>query len=452
MPPVTRVLQGRHDLLALAAARPDRYPGLLESAAHGTPSARRDVLAAFPQRSICLGSDGRVRDDSGTELGTRFLDVLDQQWREECRVATRCTDAPVFQGGWFLYLGYELAAEIEPRLKLAMPGGGPPVALALRCPVSVIVDHEENRTTLIAEPGHERLLDLVEGDLRMADAWHPRALQVKGVEEDDPSHFLDSVARVHEYLRAGDVFQVNLSREWRIELAGEVSAADIHAALRRSNPAPFSGLLQWQDWAVASSSPERLVQIQGDKVQTRPIAGTRSRGQEGDDLAKIEELIGHPKERAEHVMLIDLERNDLGRVCVPGSVVVDELMGIESYTHVHHIVSNVSGRLRSGSSPADVIRAVFPGGTITGCPKVRCMEIIAELEDGPRGAYTGAIGYLDNNGDLDLNILIRTVTIAGSAITLRAGGGIVVDSEASFELEETRAKARGVLRAFGLEA
>ncbi len=451
MAPTSRLLQGRHDLLALAAIRPDRYPGLLESVAHGTPSARCDVLAAFPQFSICLGADGRVRDGAGNELGTRFLDVLDQMWREHrCETAKR-DDAPVFQGGWFLYLGYELAGEIEPRLTLEHPSEGPPVALALRCPVSLVVDHEKNQTLLIAEAGFEFLLDEVEQDLRTAGAWCPGEFQVESVEEDQPRIFLDGLAKVHEYLCAGDVFQVNLSRLWHIKLSDSYPAADIYAALRNANPAPFAGLLQWRDWSVASSSPERLVQTSADKVQTRPIAGTRPRGKGDDDLARIKELIGHPKERAEHVMLIDLERNDLGRVCVPGSVIVDELMGVESYTHVHHIVSNISGRLRADASPGDVIRAVFPGGTITGCPKVRCMEIIAELEQGPRGAYTGAIGYLDNNGDLDLNILIRTLTIAGNSVQLRAGAGIVVDSDPDFELEETRAKARGLLRAFGLD-
>ena len=451
MVPITRVLQGRHDLLALAAILPDRYPGLLESAACGTPSASCDVLAAFPQRSISLAADGCVRDDAGTVLGTRFLDVLDQLWREQRSESTRSDDSPIFQGGWFLYLGYELAGEIEPRLTLSLPTEGPPVALALRCPISVIVDHVANRTTLIAESGFEYLLDQVEDDLQTAAAWHPRALQVGGVEEDDSELFLEAVARVHDYLCAGDVFQVNLSRRWSVSLADRFRAADIYAALRKANPAPFAGLLQWGDWAIASSSPERLVKIKGDEVQTRPIAGTRPRGEGDDDLTQIEELIKHPKERAEHVMLIDLERNDLGRVCVPGSVIVDELMGVESFTHVHHIVSNVSGRLRAQVSPTDVIRAVFPGGTITGCPKVRCMQIIAELEHAPRGAYTGAFGYLDNNGDLDLNILIRTLTITGSNIEFRAGAGIVVDSQASFELDETRAKARGLLRAFGLD-
>jgi anthranilate synthase component 1 len=203
---------------------------------------------------------------------------------------------------------------------------------------------------------------------------------------------------------------------------------------------------------VASSSPERLVDVRGELVQTRPIAGTRPRFAGDDDAARRQELVGHPKERAEHVMLIDLERNDLGRVCVPGSVAVDELMVVESYAHVHHIVSNVRGRLRAGVTPGEVVRAVFPGGTITGCPKLRCMQIIAELEQTGRGAYTGAMGYLNRDGDMDLNILIRSLTQVGAQLRLRAGAGIVVDSVAERELEETRHKARGVLRALEADA
>jgi len=219
--------------------------------------------------------------------------------------------------------------------------------------------------------------------------------------------------------------------------------------LRAANPAPFAGLLQRPGWAIISSSPERLVEVRDGVAQTRPIAGTRPRVAGDDDAAGIRELAAHPKERAEHVMLIDLERNDLGRVCLPGTVVVDELMVVESYAHVHHIVSNVRGCLREGVTPGQVIAATFPGGTITGCPKVRCMEIIAAIEDAPRGAYTGALGYLDLSGELDLNILIRTLTQIGPEVTLRAGAGIVADSVAERELDETRAKARGLLRALG---
>ena len=186
-------------------------------------------------------------------------------------------------------------------------------------------------------------------------------------------------------------------------------------------------------------------------MQTRPIAGTRPRFPGDDDEHRIRELVGHPKERAEHVMLIDLERNDLGRVCEPGSVHVDELMGVESYTHVHHIVSNVRGRLRDNVTPGQVIAAVFPGGTITGCPKVRCMEIIAELEAEARGPYTGAMGYLNHNGDMDLNILIRSAWLSGTKCELRAGAGIVIDSIGEHELQESRAKAKGLLRALGAD-
>jgi anthranilate synthase component 1 len=228
-------------------------------------------------------------------------------------------------------------------------------------------------------------------------------------------------------------------------------AAALHARLRGANPAPFAGLFAGDGWAVVSSSPERLASVRGDLVETRPIAGTRPRFAGDDDAERIRELVGHPKERAEHVMLIDLERNDLGRVCTPGSIEVDELMTVESYAHVHHIVSNVRGRLRADASPGDVIRAVFPGGTITGCPKVRCMQIIAELEGEGRGAYTGAIGWLNRDGDMDLNILIRSAEVEGDLVRFRTGAGIVADSDPQRELEETRAKARGMLRALGVE-
>jgi anthranilate synthase component 1 len=187
-------------------------------------------------------------------------------------------------------------------------------------------------------------------------------------------------------------------------------------------------------------------------IQTRPIAGTRPRGRDASsdqDLAR--ELHGHPKERAEHVMLIDLERNDLGRVCEAGSVHVDEFMTIESYAHVHHIVSNIRGRLRADVTPGQALAAVFPGGTITGCPKVRCMEIIAELERAPRGAYTGSLGYLNTDGSMDFNILIRSLEIRGRQVSLRAGAGIVADSIPDRELDESRTKARGVLRALSGE-
>jgi len=260
------------------------------------------------------------------------------------------------------------------------------------------------------------------------------------------------VNKVRQYIVDGDVFQVNLSRGWQGSSGETIKAADLYQRLCQTNPAPFAGLACLENFNVISSSPERLVKVSDGVVDTRPIAGTRPRGSgESRDNANKQELIGHPKERAEHIMLIDLERNDLGRVCKPGSVEVNELMVLESYAHVHHIVSNVRGKLRDGVTPGEVIRAVFPGGTITGCPKERCMAIIAELEQVARGAYTGSMGYLNHDGSLDLNILIRTITLQDNVISLRAGAGLVFDSIAENELQETEHKARGMLLALGDE-
>jgi anthranilate synthase component 1 len=441
-----RILDGRRDLLVPAAAFPLRYPCLLESVVHGTAQSRYDILFAFPRERLALHADGCLRDDAGAVRQGRFLDALDAAWQAE-RLLPESDGLP-FHGGWVLLLAYELAGEIEPTLKLR-PTTPLPLALAVRCPAAVIVDHVRDCTTLVAEAGHEDLLDVLEADLAAVPPIPPLAAPV-GWDEDAPQQFLDGVALIHEHLYAGDIFQVNLSRAWRARYAQPPVPASLYAVLRQANPAPFAGLLQQPGWAVASSSPERLVEVRGGVAQTRPIAGTRPRLPGDDELARIRELSAHPKERAEHVMLIDLERNDLGRVCMPGTVEVDELMVVESYAHVHHIVSNVRGRLRADVTPGEVIAATFPGGTITGCPKVRCMEIIAALEDAPRGAYTGALGYLDRNGELDLNILIRTLTLAGDEVSLRAGAGIVADSVAAGELDETRAKARGLLRALGV--
>jgi len=268
------------------------------------------------------------------------------------------------------------------------------------------------------------------------------------IEEDEPGTFLAAVRRALEYVAAGDVYQANLSRGWQARPSAPLDPVMIYRRLRATNPSPFAALLRYEDFALLSSSPERLVSIRGNTVSTRPIAGTRPRGATAQaDAALIQSLLGNEKERAEHVMLIDLERNDLGRVCAAGSVRVDEYMSIETYAHVHHIVSNVSGRLRNDVTPVGVIRALFPGGTITGCPKFRCMEVIAELEGIGRGAYTGSIGYLNRDGSCDLNILIRTITAQGGLFRFRAGAGIVADSNPEQELAETRAKAEGLRRA-----
>ena len=446
MQPITRQrLAEIPDLTTLAALDPQRYPCLLQSAVHDSVRSRWDILLAFPQSVLQCFADGSVRENDEALASKGFLSELDKRW-QAVRSAAVDDELP-FHGGWALYLAYELAAEAEPGLKLPRAEQAAPVAVALRCPAAVLVDHQRGEALLVAESDHLALIDQIRADIDRARSVEIAPLSAAEVDEDPDKRFLDAVGKAHEYICAGDVFQVNLSRTWRARFASCPQAAAVYRALCRANPAPFACLWQQPGWAVISSSPERLVEIRGRQLQTRPIAGTRPRLAGDDEQSRIDELVAHPKERAEHIMLIDLERNDLGRVCEPGSVEVDELMVVESHPHVHHIVSNVRGRLRAGITPGQVIAACFPGGTITGCPKVRCMQIIAELEGTARGAYTGAIGYLDRSGDMDLNILIRTFSQRGDTLDLRAGAGIVHDSVAAAELEETRDKARGLLKA-----
>jgi anthranilate synthase component 1 len=385
----------------------------------------------------------------GNDDSIDFLEALDAWWRQE-RISNADLALP-FQGGWFLYLGYELAAQVEPTLHLK-PDMRLPTAFAVRCRSAFIHDHENGRQVAICETEAasllQAMLDDAAGTLPVPSV--DDTSRTANTQEAASAPFLSAVKRAKEYIAAGDIFQANLSRLWRADLDDGFSADEVYARLCESNPAPFAGLLRWQDVAIISSSPERLVSVRNNEVVTRPIAGTRPRAlSEIADSALSEELFGHPKERAEHVMLIDLERNDLGRVCIAGTVEVNEYMVLESYSHVHHIVSNVRGELKPELGPADAIRAVFPGGTVTGCPKVRCMEIINELEGSPRGAYTGSMGYLNRDGSLDLNILIRTMVMHDGSIELKAGAGIVADSDPEAELAETRAKAKGLLMALG---
>lgn len=446
--PLFRSLDIFPDPLALHCLNPARYPYVLESVVQGTPNARYSLVFGFPGETLTLASQSSQSKEQD------FLKELDRWWERE-HLPVEIDSAFPFRGGWFVYLGYELAGQIELSLQLPKAPGNLPVAFATRIPAALILDHQCRQAWLIAEAGCEELLEIMAADLRDLPSLPPEGNGpgCEGeIDEDDPAAFLTAVERIKTYIREGDVFQVNLSRAWGGWLTSGISTADLYRRLRRRNPAPFAGLARWDDVAIISSSPERLVRVRGRTVETRPIAGTRPRGAIPDtDLAFSRELLAHPKERAEHVMLIDLERNDLGRVCRPGTVRVDELMVLESYAHVHHIVSNVRGELRDDITPGKVIRAVFPGGTITGCPKVRCMEIIAELEGVGRGAYTGSMGYLNRDGSLDLNILIRTLVQDGPRLTLRAGGGIVADSIPERELEETRAKARGLLLALSDE-
>ncbi|HEV2111653.1 MAG TPA: aminodeoxychorismate synthase component I [Gammaproteobacteria bacterium] len=442
------------DFLAACRGEPALFPFLLESAAHGGPQGRYDILFARPAAEmLVLHADGSLTGPHASRVHGDFFAALDAWWRADHIPQVEEARGLPFRGGWFLFLGYELAGQVEASLSLPR-GGDLPVAFAARVPAALIRDHSDGSVRFVSETAADSGIARTLRDLTAArHKVHDSKVLAAPLSEEDPSRYLIQVERARRYIHDGDIFQANLSRLWSGELAPAVDALDLYGRLRRANPAPFAGFAALGDRAIISSSPERLVRVTGERVDTRPIAGTRPRNADPlRDAALVRELIEHPKERAEHVMLLDMERNDLGRIAVTGSVQVDELMVVESYTHVHHIVSNVAARLRPGVTPSQVLRAVFPGGTITGCPKVRCMEIIAELEQAPREAYTGAMGYLNLDGSMDLNILIRTLVQKGRRLEFRAGAGIVADSVPERELDETRAKARGLARALDGDA
>ncbi len=432
-------LPGAVDLLSLHRRQPERYPALLQTLGRDG----WDCLFAFPE-SI----------ETGFSLaeGRGFFERLDRRWLVERQPLALESAALPFRGGWFAYLGYELLHGIEPSVPARALAGTVPLFWLARVPAAILIDAEKKTTWLFAEPGREHLIETMRQDLAHAEAERPPAPVFglgAGLREEAPEQFLDGVRRIQAYIREGDVFQVNLSRRW--SLSGQADTADLYAALRHANPAPFAGLLQMDDTAIVSSSPERLVSVRDGWAEAWPIAGTYPRSLDAVEDARLrEELLAHPKERAEHVMLVDLERNDLGRVCEPGSVRVDELAQVYSYAFVHHIESRVRGRVRPEVGPGRLLAALFPGGTITGCPKVRTMQIIRELEPTPRLAYTGSMGYINHDGSLDFNILIRTLMSGSSGIEFSTGAGIVADSVPERELAETRAKARGLLRALGL--
>lgn len=448
---IQQVLPRDLSLIDLQRVAPERYALLLESVADSKALSRWDFLLIANAEGLICDAEGQTQNLAGEKVPGLFLDALDAIWSNKHEPSAHL-DVP-FRGGWALFFAYELAGQIESRLKLPRSNNPLPMALVLRCPAAVLRNKNTGEVFVIAEPGNESLLSQLLVDIAATETLMPLAVLAKPIliHEEAPEKFLNGIEKIHRYLNEGDTFQVNLSRAWRAEFSEPPEPASLYKSLCEHNPAPFAGSLIYKNWALISSSPERLVSCHDGDAQTRPIAGTRPRFEGDNDAHRIQELVGHPKERAEHVMLIDLERNDLGRVCMPGSVHVDELMAVESYAHVHHIVSNVRGRLREDVTPGQVIAAVFPGGTITGCPKVRCMEIIAELEAEARGPYTGALGYLNHNGDMDLNILIRSAWLSEKQCELRAGAGIVIDSIAEHELQETRAKAKGLLRALGAD-
>ncbi|PFD42758.1 aminodeoxychorismate synthase component I [Bacillus cereus] len=362
---------------------------------------------------------------------------------------------PPFQGGAIGYFSYDCIRYIEKLPSLAEDDINIPDIFFLLFDDVFVYDQKEKVLWIITHYVDEHK----EAEERLnewKDLWMKEASEVtmsfKCPEEKNEAvafteeGFMKAVERIQEYIGAGDVFQVNLST--RQERTLQTHPLEIYTSLREINPSPYMGYLELGDFQIVSASPELLIKKQGKEVSTRPIAGTRSRGaseQEDEELAK--ELIENEKERAEHVMLVDLERNDLGRVCKYGTVEVDEFMAIERYSHVMHIVSNVRGEVEEDKDAFDLVKAVFPGGTITGAPKIRTMEIIEELEPVRRGIYTGSIGWIGYSGDTELNIVIRTLLAKDGQAHVQAGAGIVIDSNPKNEYKESLKKAIALWRA-----
>jgi len=385
----------------------------------------------------------------------------------------RPPDVPPFFGGAIGYFSYDLVRQFETLPSTALDDFATPDLEFAFFDLVAAIDHELGRLVIMFCPPLDRFLGEPREKLFREGCDRLAALEARlsspttvGTEHDalgrltfspeqQQSSYMDRVRRCQDYIAAGDIYQANLSHRFAVTCAALPPRSELRADLlaygrvRTLNPSPFSGLLRFDQTSLISSSPERLIRLDGRRADTRPIAGTRPRGENAAaDQLLAEELRSNEKECAEHVMLVDLERNDLGRVCDFGSVQVNELMTLEQYSHVSHLVSHVTGILRNSATGFDLLRAVFPGGTITGVPKIRCMEIIEELEPIRRGPYTGSMGYISWSGDLDFNILIRTLVMRNGRGYLQVGAGIVADSEPAHEYEETIHKAQAFLSAF----
>jgi len=368
---------------------------------------------------------------------------------------------PHFWGGWVGVMGYELAGLFENLPPKKCGGFGIPDLYMIQVSRLLIYDHKEQILKyIVSKEGSGEYSELVE-EIRCFWERIEKILPRLTGESDLPNvtekngtglqsnmskkEYVESVQRAKKYIEEGDIYQANLSQ--RFETRYSSDPFDLFLRLRSVNPSPFSGYLKFKDFTIVSSSPERLVKVENSAVETRPIAGTRPRSNDPEtDKSLSAELLLNEKERAEHLMLVDLERNDLGRICKTGSVHVSELMFLEQYSHVSHIVSNIKGELKSKVSVKDILRAVFPGGTITGCPKVRCMEIISELETLSRGPYCGSFGYIGFSCYMDLNIIIRSILLKNGKACFNVGAGIVADSCPENEYLETLDKAQAMIQ------
>jgi len=450
-----------------AFARMARLPHclFLDSAVADPLLGRYSFLAADPFEYIELEADG---GEALALLAERI---------DGCHIST-VDDLPPFQGGAAGIFGYELGRSLE---RLPRPAFDefqfPAVAIGLY-DVVIAIDHVDNRAWIISQglPESDIVRRKIRAERRLKQARSWLNEDEKGDEKGDSPRFrlppipveqlaprfpvpgpeglvsdfsaegyLRAVGRAIEYIHAGDIFQVNLSQ--RLLFPADGDSPSLYLRLRRCNPAPFAGYFDLGDFQVVSASPERFLQVSDDEVETRPIKGTRQRTDCPETDRQLErDLKQSEKDTAENVMIVDLLRNDLSRVCRPESVTVSQLCEVEHYQHVLHLVSAVRGRLRAECSPLDLIRASFPGGSITGAPKVRAMEIITELEPTARGAYCGSLGYVGFDGAMDLSILIRTITAGRGWLQAPVGGGIVAQSDPQAEYEETWHKAEGLLQ------
>jgi para-aminobenzoate synthetase component 1 len=431
-------------------------PALLESGPGFGEAGRWSVYAARPRAIIEVHGDawtlqGLDGPASGRGDGLQPLEALLNRFDLGNPASRPEAASPPFTGGLIGFIGYDFAPRLE-RLPRHAGRGSRIADLRFALYDTVLtVDHSTGAVDLWA---HDFL---GEGDAAARErlehwrtlledpetARRPGPSELGPVEGDmTPAAYLDAVGRILEYIAAGDIFQANFSQ--RFTARGRPQPLDLYLRLKAQSPAPFSAFLQWNDLAVVSASPEWFYQTRGDRLVTRPIKGTRPRGQTVEDDRRLaRELASSAKDRAELTMIVDLERNDLGRVCRFGSVRVSEPLTVESFAQVHHLVATVEGRLRADAGPIDVIRALFPGGSITGAPKIRAMEIIDELEPTRRSLYTGAIGYF-GRGSSAFNIAIRTMLVEGDRVSYQVGGGIVADSDPASEYRETLDKGRAL--------
>ncbi|HEX8714037.1 MAG TPA: anthranilate synthase component I [Solirubrobacteraceae bacterium] len=440
--------------LKLRELAPGEPAFLLESAEQGQRVGRYSFIGLRPRGVLrwSLGDDGDPYALAAAELARYSQAPM--------------PDAPPFTGGAVGFFGYDLVRTVEPLQPPNPDALGLPDMALMQTDLLVVFDHLKHTVTILAnadldsEPDVERayasaVQAIADVRARLAGSV-PRPEPPEG-EREAPKfesnmtreRFEANVERIVEYIHAGDAFQVVPSQRW--SAAVPVEAFSIYRGLRAVNPSPYMYYLDFGDFQIAGASPEPLLTVSGRRVSTRPIAGTKHRGATPEDDRRIaEELLADEKERAEHVMLVDLGRNDLGRVCEYGTVVVDELMEIETYSHVMHIVSEVSGTLREGVGAMDALRSALPAGTLSGAPKVRAMQIIDELEPVKRGGYGGAIGYLSYAGDLDTAIHIRTVVIKDGVAHIQSGGGTVADAKPAYEYEESVAKSTAAISAIEL--